>query len=104
MFQNLDGILRLRQRPVGVLAFPVCFYDFVIDPGDLPFHLEVVMFEIDVLPLQAEQLASPETGCQLHVVHLEYPAVSGLSKEGVHLFNGQCFHLPMFQLRRDLLR
>ena len=88
----------------AVKGRPVCFYDFVIDPGDLPFHLEVVMFEIDVLPLQAEQLASPETGCQLHVVHLEYPAVSGLSKEGVHLFNGQCFHLPMFQLRRDLLR
>ena len=54
LFQDGYRVLRQRQRPVGVLRLERGFHYLAIDPGDLPFHPEVAMFEIDVLPLQAE--------------------------------------------------
>ena len=58
------------------------------------------MFEIDVRPFEAEQLASPQSCCQLHIVHLEYIAVFRFSKERCQLLHWESFHLPMFQLRQ----
>ena len=58
------------------------------------------MFEIDAFPFRAKQFASSQSCCQLHIVHLEYPTVSGISKEGCQLFNGQRFHLLVFRLRQ----
>ena len=101
LFQNPDDVLCHRKRPVGVLGFQGGIYDFSADPGDLLFHPKVSVFEIDAFPFRAKQFASSQSCCQLHIVHLEYPTVSGISKEGCQLFNGQRFHLLAFQLRQD---
>ena len=59
------------------------------------------MLQINVLPFEAEQLASPQSCCHLHVVHLKDAALFCLSKKRGQLLHRESFHLPMFQLRQS---
>ena len=58
------------------------------------------MFEINVLPFEAEQLAFPQARSQLHVVQLEYPALLGFPQEGRQLLYRKGLHLLVLQLRQ----
>ncbi len=78
LLQNAYRIRPQRDGSVGILGFQRSLPHLAVDAPHLTAHPERLCGEINVLPLEAQQLASPETGCQLDVVHLEYAGVLGL--------------------------
>ena len=68
LLQNVHRVFRQRQGAVGVFRLERSLYDFAVDPGDLPFYPEVAPVQVNILPLQAQQLSPPKAGGQLHIV------------------------------------
>ena len=65
----------------------------------MPFHPKAAPVQINFLPFEAKQFAFSQSCRQLRIVHLEDAALLGFLQKGGQLLDGQCFHLPMFQLR-----
>ena len=81
VFENLHRILPDGHASIGVFRFQRSLYHLAIDPGDLAAHLNRASLQVDVLPLEAQQLAAPQPDGQLDIAHLEHAARPGFVAE-----------------------
>lgn len=95
--QNSYRTICQQQGAVAVFRFQRRLDDLPVDPGHLAADAEVAPLQVDVLPLETQQLAPAQAGGQLHIVHLIDAAFFGLPEEGCQLFLGQGFHLLALQ-------
>lgn len=60
---------------------------------------EIAPFQINVLPLEAEEFSPSQPSGQLQVVDLKYPTLPAFPQEGCQLCYQQGFHFPVFIFR-----
>ena len=112
--QDFDCLRRDADRPVGILGFQRRLHDFAIYPGDLPPHFDDAILPVNVRPFKSEKLTTPQTGCQLDVIHLIDTSCLCFLEECLKLLCRDGLHLLVLQLgerhslawilRDDLLR
>ena len=95
--QNSYRTICQRQGAVAVFRFQRRLDDLPVDPGHLAMDTETAPLQVDVLPLESQQLAPAQAGGQLHIVHLENAGHFSFLEEGRQLFLGQGFHLLALQ-------
>lgn len=100
LLQHFHRILGDGDVPVGVLGFKRDFFYLSVDPGNLPFDMDHAVGEVDVLPLQSEQLAPAQAGGEVEIVQLVHAALFRFAQEGAELLGVDRTHLPVFHLRK----
>jgi len=100
LHQNVYRICRQRQGAVGVFRFQWGLDYLAVLPRDGSLNFQRTTVEVDVYPLQSQQLAPPQPGGEIEVVELVHAAVSGLLEESAELVGGQRFHFLVFDFRQ----
>ena len=100
LFENLYCVLSDGHASIRVFRLERCLHHLAVDPGNLAAYLDRAPLQVDVLPLEAQQLTPAQTSGQLDVVQLEHAALLGFVEKGRQLLGGESFHLPVLQFRQ----
>lgn len=73
--ENFHRVLSDGHTAVGVLCLERGLHHLAVDSGDLTAHLDRAALQVNVLPLESQQLTPAQARDQLDVVQLEYAAL-----------------------------
>ena len=73
LLENLHRFRRQQYLPIGVVRLGCCLLYDAIYSLNLALNLQHPGFKVDVVPLEAEQLAPSQSGGQIEVVEFNPP-------------------------------
>ena len=92
--QNAQERSGKDDRPVGGLGFGPGDDKLSLGPMDLPLHPQCPGFEIEIIPLESQKLASAQAGGDLQQEQLIAAVLFSLDQQTLNLIRSEHLHFP----------